>query len=74
MAKAKSKSVDDDLVGVKISELMIKLTKSSSKSIAWSYFGNLHFCVDGRVVESQRDKWFCNVCLSETDGSVLFDK
>lgn len=77
MAKAKAKAgapQDDDLINVRNEELVIKLKKSTSKSksLAWSYFGNLYFKKSDRIVESTKSKWVCNVCLIEALESRLF--
>lgn len=62
----------DDLNNVRNVDLQLKLTKSSSKSVAWSYFGSLYFKEGDKIVESRKYKWICNVCFKEATEWRLF--
>lgn len=73
MAKRKTRENNsDDLKNVINEALIIKLVKSSSKSLAWSYFGSLFYKEEDRLVESMKFKWICNVCFREAPDNRLF--
>ena len=80
MAKPKTRAGSndglDDLKSIKNCDLIVKLTKSSTKakSLAWSYFGSLYFKGIEKPVESKKNKWICNVCFKESDQSRLFNE
>ena len=71
---AKGDSSPDDLNNIENGALIIKLTKSSSKSPAWLYFGALHFKEGNKIVDSKKFKWVCNVCFKEAAETHLFHK
>lgn len=77
-SKSKTRSGEDitanDLDNIKISDLQLKLTKSGSKSLAWSYFGVLYFKETNQIVESKKYKWMCNICFIEAEQSRLFNE
>lgn len=80
MAKPKTRAGSndalDDLENIKNRDVVVKLTKSSTKakSLAWSYFGSLYFKEIDKPVESKKNKWMCNVCFKESDQSRLFNE
>ncbi|KAJ6639130.1 putative AC transposase, partial [Pseudolycoriella hygida] len=80
MAKPKtlagSNNGPDDLESIKNCDLVVKLTKSSTKakSLAWSYFGSLHFKETDKPVGSKKNKYMCNVCFKESDQFRLFNE
>ncbi|KAJ6647754.1 hypothetical protein Bhyg_02977 [Pseudolycoriella hygida] len=69
MAKPKtrvgSNNGPDDLESIKNCDLVVKLTKSSTKakSLAWSYFGSLHFKETDKPVGSKKNKYMCNLFI-----------
>lgn len=56
----------------KITDFFIKLTRlESHKSLAWTYFGNLFYKANDKIVDSSKLIWFCNVCFQEKVDSPL---